>query len=226
MAIRSTHWIAAIVVGTLYIPALADCGACPAHSEARVTHGCSHAKESTCGGMTAEVGSTAPDFALKDLNGKTYKLSDLRGHVVVLEWVNHECPFTNRVAKNGTIRRTMEKFAGKPVVWLGIDSSHFSEVKRDKIRRWSEDNQVDYPILLDAPGEVGKAYNAKTTPHVFVIDQNGKLAYQGALDNDPYGNKENDRNYVEEAVSALLNGSTVAAASNKSYGCSVKYATN
>ena len=118
----------------------------------------------------------------------------------------------------------LAKFKGKPVVWLAIDSSHFAGEKVADIKSWSAKNEVSYPILLDADGKVGHAYAAKTTPHMFVIDAKGLLAYSGALDNNAYGDKEEGvRNYVEEAVTALLKGSTVATATTKPYGCSVKY---
>ena len=94
----------------------------------------------------------------------------------------------------------------------------------ESVRKWAEQQKLEYPILLDAAGKLGHTYQAKTTPHLFVIDQKGVLAYKGALDNDPYGNKkEGKQNYVVEAVNSLLQGSTVVTATTKSYGCSVKY---
>ncbi|UCE58927.1 MAG: redoxin domain-containing protein [Phycisphaerales bacterium] len=214
--------IAAVVVGLLVGPAWADCGFCASGSQQTEEN-----KHSECPHHKAHAGHTAsnssPDFTLNDLDGDTYKLSDLKGKVVVLEWVNHECPFTNRFVKNGTVKKIISKFSGNPFVWLGIDSSHFAESKKGAIRKWAGDNKVDYPILLDASGEVGRAFKAKTTPHIFVIDQQGKVAYNGAFDDDAYDTKSKKHNYVEEAVTALLNDSTVATATTKSYGCSVKY---
>ncbi len=143
---------------------------------------------------------------------------------MVLEWINHQCPVVNRCHKTKTMSGTLTKFKDKPVVWLAIDSSHFSEEKADSIRKWAEEQKLEYPILLDAAGKVGHTYGAKTTPHLFVIDQKGVLAYKGAIDNDPYGNRdEGKRNYVVEAVTSLLQGSAVVTASIKSYGCTVKY---
>ncbi len=175
------------------------------------------------GSKHAEIGQPAPNFTLKDTDGKVYKLSDFKGKVVVLEWLNHKCPVVNRVHDAKLMTKTLAKFKNKPVVWLGIDSSSFANEKVSEIKAWKQQRKLDYPILLDAPGEVGQAFGAKTTPHMFVIDQKGVLAYAGALDNNQYGDKENPRNYVEEAVSALLKGSTVATTKTRSYGCTVKY---
>lgn len=174
-------------------------------------------------GDKAEVGKAAPDFTLKGVDGKEVKLSDLKGKIVVLEWINHECPVVNRCHKAGTMKDTIAKFEDKPVVWLAIDSSHFAEDKLETIKEWTDAQKIDYAYLLDAPGKVGKAYDAKTTPHMFVIDQKGILAYAGAIDNDPYGNEPNKINYVEQAIQALIDGSTVATTTTKSYGCTVKY---
>ncbi len=196
-------------------PAWADCGFCGkgAKSE-KGEHSHAH----------AEVGKPAPNFTLKDVDGTQYKLVDLKGKVVVLEWINHECPVVNRCHAAKTMTSTVAKFKDKPVTWLAIDSSHFCADKREGIRKWADAKGIKYPILLDAEGKIGHLYHAKTTPHLFVIDKKGVLAYAGAIDNDPYGKNENKRNYVEEAVTSLLNGSTVATTTTKSYGCSVKYA--
>lgn len=172
----------------------------------------------------AALGQPAPNFTLKGIDGKEYKLSDMKGKIVVLEWTNHECPFVKRAqGKTKVMQKTVAKFEGKPVVWMAVNSSHFCEDKADGIRDWVKENDINYPYLLDASGEVGKMYGAKTTPHMFVIDQKGNLAYMGAIDNDPMGENDNPTNYVDEAVTALLNGSTVATPETKSYGCSVKY---
>lgn len=172
----------------------------------------------------AEIGKPAPEFTLKDIEGKEQKLSQYKGKVVVLEWVNHECPVCKRHAEAKTATNIMGKFKDKPVVYLGIDSSHFAETKMDGIKKWAKEFNITYPVLIDAPGKVGKSYGAKTTPHVFVIDQAGKLAYMGAIDDDPEGTKKDKaKNYVEAAVTALLNNSAVATTTTEPYGCTVKY---
>ncbi len=174
--------------------------------------------------VQAEVGKPAPDFVLKDLDGNEHKLSDLKGKIVVLEWTNHECPYVVRhESRAKTMQNTAQKFADSGVVWLAVNSSHFAEQKADQLRKWIKDNEINYPILLDAEGKVGRMYQAKTTPHMFVIDRMGVLVYAGAIDDDPQGQKDTPRNFVEEAVQSLLNNSTVAVATTKPYGCNVKY---
>ena len=171
----------------------------------------------------ASVGQPAPQFSLKGVDGKEYKLADLKGKVVVLEWSNHQCPVCNRHVRAKTAENVMKKFEGKPVVWLGIDSSKTCDQNAEKIKNWAAKAEIGYPILLDAPGIVGRKYGAKTTPHMFVIDQKGILVYMGAMDDDPTGTSEVKRNYVEEAIRALLAGSSVPTTRTKPYGCSVKY---
>jgi peroxiredoxin len=216
-----TSWIVAASLA-LTVPVWANCGSCGSgghkdkggHDHAHA-HGHSHAH--------AEIGKPAPDFTLEDLSGKTHKLSAYKGKIVVLEWISHACPVVNRCHSSKIMAKTAAKFEGKPVVWLAIDSSHFAEQKATESRGWAKKQGIEYPVLLDASGKVGHLYAAKTTPHMFVIDKNGVLAYTGAIDDDPYGKKSDRRNYVEDAVTSLLQGSAVATAKTKSYGCSVKY---
>lgn len=165
----------------------------------------------------AEIGKPAPDFALKDLDGKEHKLADLKGKVVVLEWINHECPVSNKYQDNKVIAETRAKFKDKPVVWIGINSSSFAEEKKAEIKDWTATKKIDYPILLDAAGTVGKSYDAKTTPHIFVLDTTGKVAYMGSIDDS------SGRNYVTEAVTSLLDGKEVAMKTTKPMGCTIKY---
>lgn len=208
-----------VVFALIAVPAWAHCGSCGKGEKSAntgISQGGSH--------KHAELGHPAPDFTLPGVDGKEYKLSDFKGKVIVLEWTNHNCPFVKRhQGEKKTMQRTFAKFNGKPVAWLAIDSSHYCTEQKDGIQSWVKSQDIAYPILLDPTGKVGHLYSAKTTPHVFVIDQKGTLAYSGAIDDDEYGDKANVRNYVEEAVNALLTGSTVAVASTKSYGCSVKY---
>lgn len=208
-----TSWIVTTLL-LVAVPAWAHCGFCATDIKAgEGSHSDAH----------AEVGKPAPDFALKDVTGKEYKLSDFRGKIVVLEWTNHECPVVNRCYASNIMNNTVAKFKDKPVAWFAIDSSHFCEDKAQSVRKWVEGKKIEHPMLLDAAGKVGHLYKAKTTPHMFVIDKKGILAYAGAIDNNPYGKEKSPRNYVEEAISALLEGSTVATPTTKSYGCSVKY---
>ncbi|MEK6800123.1 MAG: redoxin domain-containing protein [Planctomycetota bacterium] len=171
----------------------------------------------------AAVGKPAPEFALKDTSGKDVKLADYKGKIVVLEWSNYDCPFCQRHAKGKTASNIMTKFKDKGVVWLGIDSSGTCDEKKADIAKWSTESGLGYPILLDAAGTTGKAYGAKTTPHMYVIDAKGNVAYMGAMDDDKDGKNAKAKNYVEEAIDALVKGSAVATATTEPYGCSVKY---
>ena len=169
----------------------------------------------------AAIGKPAPDFTLTDINGKTVKLADSKGKITVLVWGNAECPAFKRVASGKILDKTFTGIKDKNVVWYTIDSS--ATATADNAKKFSTDNAVPGTYLLDPTGATGKAYGAKTTPHAFVIDAKGNLAYMGALDDDPQGGKEKVRNYVSEAVDALAKGSTVATATTDPYGCSVKY---
>jgi len=171
---------------------------------------------------TAKVGQQAPDFKLGDVDGKDVSLSAQAGKIVVLEWINQRCPVSRGKHQDKTMQDTWAKFQDKPVVWLAIDSSHFAEPKANG--EYAAKMGLTYTILHDKDGKVGKSYGARTTPHMFVIDKNGLLAYAGAIDNGGRNKPDTPRNYVADAVEALLKDSTVAVASTKPYGCSVKYA--
>jgi peroxiredoxin len=168
----------------------------------------------------ARVGQAAPAFSLQDQDGKTVSLSDFSGKIVVLEWTNPECPFVIRHYKAKTMSTLADKNSEK-VVWLAINSSHFN-TKADS-KKWIEQHGLKYPTLDDASGEVGKLYGAKSTPHMFIIDTEGKVAYSGAIDDDPRGQKSDKVNYVETAIGELQAGQPVSTPETKPYGCSMKY---
>lgn len=170
---------------------------------------------------TATVGKAAPDFELKDEAGKSHKLSDYKGKIVVLEWTSPECPYVVRHYDKDTMQTSWDKLGNDKVVWLAVDSSNF--VTPESAAEWKGKEGFKYPVLQDAAGDVGKLYEAKTTPHMYVIDAEGTLRYAGAIDNDPRGKEEKITNYVEEAVSALLEGKDVPTSNTQPYGCSVKY---
>lgn len=170
---------------------------------------------------TATVGEPAPDFTLTDHAGTDHRLADLRGKVVVLEWINPECPFVQRHYEASTMRALAEEFADRGVVWLAIDSSHF--VKADDSSAWRDQHSLPYPILQDPSGDVGRRYDATTTPNMFVIDAEGTLQYSGAIDDDPRGRSEAPRNYVREALQSVLEGQTPPSPETEPYGCTVKY---
>ncbi len=169
----------------------------------------------------AAIGKPAPSFSLKDVNGKEVKLADYKDKVVVLEWANKDCPVCQRHAKGGTASKVMGSFKDKPVVWVNIDST--GDAKAEDCKKFATDNKLG-TYLMDPTGATGKAYGAKTTPHCFVIDQKGNMAYMGAIDDDDKGDKgDKAKNYVKDAIDAVLKGSTVAKATTDPYGCSVKY---
>ena len=172
----------------------------------------------------AEVGQAAPDFTLQDETGAQHSLSQYRGKVVVLEWTNPECPFVQRHYADKTMQKTFAAFAGKPVVWLVIDSSHFNTPQTSAA--WKQQQGFSAPLLQDPGGTVGHSYGAKTTPHMFVVDVRGTLRYAGAIDDDPHGRNPASVNYVRQAVEALLNGKPVPVTTAPPYGCSVKYKAN
>jgi peroxiredoxin len=172
------------------------------------------------------VGATAPAFSLKGVDGKTYSLADYKGKVVVLEWVNPNCPFSNRHAKEHTMSELAKQHG--EVVWLGINST--SPRSTDFMRpseqaAYDKEHGVNYPVLYDESGQVGHAYGARTTPHMFIIGPDGKIAYNGAIDDDPPGRKAKaDRlNYVGQGLNAEKGGKSPDPATTKPYGCSVKY---
>ncbi len=182
------------------------------------------------GGFSAapevEIGKTVPAFSLKGIDGKTYSIADLKGKIVVLEWTNPNCPFVQRVYKSGVMTGVQKKYADK-VVWLTVNSTHPEhpdhETADDLAKTYKEWNATFATMLLDPDGKVGQMFDAKTTPHMFVIDKEGKLVYAGGIDDDARGNKSEKTNYVDDALTNLLAGKAVATASTRSYGCSVKY---
>ena len=182
-------------------------------------------KKDTKTPATAELDKAAPDFTLKDVNGKEVKLSDYKGKVVVLEWFNQGCPFCKfAYSDKGPLREMPERMTKQGVVWLSINTGASANVEETK--KFMEANKMMTPMLMDPDGKVGTAYGAKTTPHCYVIDEKGILRYRGALDNAPEGkvaDKETKVNYVETAVTELKNGKAVTTKDTKSYGCTVKY---
>jgi peroxiredoxin len=172
----------------------------------------------------AEVGQPAPSFTLKDETGVQHSLAQYRGKVVILEWTNPECPFVQRHYGDKTMQKTLAALSGKPVVWLAVDSTYFNVP--EKSAAWKKQQSFAYPILQDPSGTVGHAYGAKTTPHMFVIDETGVVRYAGAIDDDPRGRNTAATNYVRQAVEAVESGKPVPATTTTPYGCTVKYKGN
>jgi peroxiredoxin len=174
----------------------------------------------------ATVGEAAPAFSLQDLDGKRHALADYQGKVVVLEWINPNCPVSDRHAKEETMTRLHEQHGD--VVWLAINSTNPDSrdfVPADEHREWAAKRGIDYTILYDQSGDVGRAYGAQTTPHMYIVDEAGELAYNGAIDDDPPGRRKaaERTNYVGTGLVAHKVGQDVSPATTKPYGCSVKY---
>ena len=175
--------------------------------------------------LALEIGQPAPDFGLKSTKGEEIRLQDNLGKVVVLEWFNPGCPFVKYAHKEALMKSLVEKHSD--VVWLGINSSakkkqgHGAKKNAEAKAKWN----LSYPILLDELGLVGKLYNAKTTPHMYIIDAKGTLVYQGAFDSAPMGRKKKENiPYVSNALDEIKAGKEVSTPETKAYGCSVKYA--
>jgi len=176
----------------------------------------------------AEVGHKAPDFTLEDLSGKKHTLSDYTedGKIVVLEWFNPDCPYVvKHHERHNTMAETAAKYESDGVVWIAINSGRegHSTTGVDRNKRAMKKWNMDTPILLDETGKVGQMYGAKTTPHMYIIDTDGMLRYNGAIDNDRSPYELGSVNYVDQALSQIMSGSKVATAETRPYGCSVKY---
>lgn len=172
------------------------------------------------------VGETAPAFSLKGADGKTHSLADYKGKTVVLEWVNPNCPYSDRHAKEKTMSELAKQHG--EVVWLGINSTSPKSpdyLKPAEHLAYNQKTGIRYPVLYDETGSVGHSYEAKTTPHMFIIDKDGKIAYNGAIDDDPYARKAKPErvNYVGHGLDAEKSGKSPDPAATKPYGCSVKY---
>ncbi|CAE7245290.1 resA [Symbiodinium necroappetens] len=177
----------------------------------------------------ATVGHKAPDFTLTDFSGNTHTLSDYieDEKVVVLEWFNPTCPYVKlHHEKQSTMADLSAKYGKENIVWLAINSSNTENPGYTQCADFIEEWNLAYPVLDDSDGKVGKMYGARTTPHMFIIDAEGVLVYNGAIDNDSRGNKSgNDKvNYVANALDELIAGNAISMAETKPYGCSVKYA--
>lgn len=177
------------------------------------------------------VGAPAPDFSLKGADGKTYRLSDFKGKPVVLEWFNNECPYVKKHYDSGNMQALQKKHTVDGAVWLTVLSSapgsqgYLTAEEAKKLVEQRKSNATAF--LLDPDGKVGKdLYDARTTPHMYVIDKVGNLVYKGAIDDQPSANPktlEKAKNYVTAAMTDIKEGRTVATATSEPYGCSVKY---
>lgn len=177
-----------------------------------------------------EIGGKAPDFSLKDSNGNTDTLSQYQGKYVVLEWTNPDCPFVHKHYDSGNMQKLQKEYTGKGVVWLSINSSAPGNQGNYSPAQWNDivkqKNASPTAMLLDPDGKVGKAYGAKTTPHIFIIDPQGKLIYEGGIDNIPtpdQGDIAKATNYVRATLDEAMAGKSVTTSTSRPYGCGVKY---
>jgi peroxiredoxin len=179
----------------------------------------------------AVVGKPAPAFTLKSDRDQTVELSQYRGKFVVLEWINHGCPFVKKHYDSGNMQKLQKSYEEKGVIWLSICSSAPGQQGNMTATEWvkttAEKKAAPTAVLLDADGKVGRSYGAKTTPHLFVINPGGDIIYAGAIDSissaDP-ADIAQAKNYVQVALDEALAGKPVTTSSTRPYGCSVKYA--
>ena len=178
-----------------------------------------------------EVGQPAPGFSLPDTNGQNHQLSQYKGKWVVLEWYNPDCPFVRKHYGSGNMQALQKEFTGKGVVWLSIDSSapgQEGNYPADKLNEIaSSQGAARTALLLDPDGKVGHAYGAKTTPDMYIINPEGKLVYEGAIDSKPttaVADLKTATNYVKVALDDSMTGKSVSQTVTRPYGCSVKYA--
>jgi len=176
----------------------------------------------------ATVGQKAPDFQFTDLNGKSHSLTEFAGKTVILEWMNPGCPVCKEKVESGAVSKMMTRVReiDPTAVFIFVNSTN-PEMggSNDVTAKYLKDNKIDAIAFWEAQGTVGRLYGAQTTPHLFVIDKSGNLAYSGAIDDDKASEKKGV-NYVVDAVKALKDGKTPSPASTKPYGCSVKYPKN
>jgi glutathione peroxidase-family protein len=178
----------------------------------------------------AELNEKAPDFKLTDSNGTEHSLSDSKGKIVVLEWINYDCPFVMKHYNSKNMQYLQEKYIAKDVVWLAVCSSNKGKqgnFSAEEINKRSKNHDAKFTAyLIDEDGTVGKMYGAKTTPHMYIIDAAGTLVYAGGIDDKATSDVKDiqgAKNYVSSALDELLAGNKVSVQSSKHYGCSVKY---
>ncbi len=180
----------------------------------------------------AQVGQMAPSLQATDASGKPVNLADYKGKTVVLEWTNPGCPFVKKHYDPGHMQGTQKTAAAQDVVWLSVSStapSHKDYKKPAEMSAWmAEQKSAAKTVVMDDDGKVGKAWGAKTTPHLFIVNPAGQVVYAGAIDSKPTANPADipgATNYVAQALGELKDGKPVSKASSQPYGCSVKYAS-
>ncbi len=178
----------------------------------------------------AVPGKPAPAFSVTDATGKTRALADAKGKWLVLEWFNKDCPYVKKHYGSGNMQKLQKYYVGKGVTWLTVISSakgkqgHLTPAAATKLA--SETKMAANAVLIDESGAMGRAYGAKTTPHMYIIDPNGTIAYAGGIDDNDSADPAvipASKNFVSSALDSALAGKAIAVASSKPYGCSVKY---
>jgi peroxiredoxin len=177
-----------------------------------------------------QIGQAAPDFTLTDINGNKHSLSEFKGKTVVIEWVNPECPFVVKHYGSGNMPGTQKAAEADGAVWLSVNSAHpgaQGDYDKAQVDAWmKKTGATPTAYFRDQSGSVGKLYDARTTPHIFIVDPQGKLVYAGGID-DIASTKTEDlaraNNYVKAALADLKAGKPVKTPTSKPYGCSVKY---
>ncbi|MCG6964962.1 MAG: redoxin domain-containing protein [Chromatiaceae bacterium] len=184
----------------------------------------------TTAGAALRIGEPAPGFTGIDTRGNSHALSDYRGKPVILEWTNHDCPYVRKHYNSGNMQQQQRAATDQGAVWLSIISSapgkqgHVTPAQADTLT--VERNAAPSAVILDENGEIGRLYGAKTTPHMYIIDADGKLAYMGGIDSIASSNPadiEKAIQYVPAALARVMNGEPVASSVTRPYGCSVKY---
>jgi len=180
----------------------------------------------------ARIGAPAPAFTLTDSNGRSLSLADFKGKTMVLEWTNHECPYVGKHYRGNNMQALQKKWTKQGVVWLSVISSapgregHVTAAQANKLT--ADRGAAPSAVLFDPTGEVGHAYGARATPHMYVINGEGTLAYMGGIDDQPTARIEDlkgAKNLVDAALSELAQGKPVSVTSSRAYGCSIKYAS-
>ncbi len=179
---------------------------------------------------SVNTGEAAPDFTLTDTYGKTHSLAEFKGKTVVLEWTNHECPFVKKHYESSNMQQLQKKYTDKDVIWLSIISSAEGKqgfVTGEKANQLTASRKANPSfVLFDTDGKVGKSYNAKTTPHMYIINADGKLIYKGGIDSIQSTDQADIAkavNYVDKAMTEHLAGKAVSESNTAPYGCGIKY---
>jgi hypothetical protein len=173
----------------------------------------------------AVVGSAAPAFSATDASGKTVSLADYKGKYVVLEWINPECPYSKKHYATGNMPNTQKHAAAKGIAWLSINTSG-DKGDIAEVASFVKEKHAAPTALLHDDGKIGRAYGAKTTPHMYLVDPAGKLVYAGAIDSKPSAKPADiptSVNYVVQAIDEVTAGKPVSRPVTQPYGCSVKY---